>query len=103
MNSKAIGELLYGTVIECKDKTDAFSGGVLPKQKPGDAGGAQPGTQIHVRLIGSEGWDGTPEGKGEFENEPALRQLFSPFGTFMQVCYALQITASLFVLTLQLM
>jgi hypothetical protein len=40
--------------------------------------------QIHVRKIGVEGWDGTPEGKGKYENEDSLEQIFSQFGCFVQ-------------------
>ena len=36
--------------------------------------------QLHVRHIGVQGWDGTEDGVGTYENEEALRALFSPFG-----------------------
>lgn len=41
------------------------------------------GREIHVRGVGVHGWDGTQDGKGEFENENALRNIFSEFGTFV--------------------
>ena len=37
---------------------------------------------LHVRGIGVHGWDGTPEGRGTYENEGALRELFKRFGVF---------------------
>ena len=45
-----------------------------------DVSGA--GTMLHVRNIGVHGWDGTEHGVGAFENEEALRQIFSAFGVF---------------------
>ena len=39
--------------------------------------------QIHVRGIGVHGWDGTPEGRGTYENEAALRDIFERFGVFL--------------------
>ena len=39
--------------------------------------------EIHVRGIGKDGWDGTDEGCGTYENEAALKKIFSPFGEFM--------------------
>ena len=39
---------------------------------------------IHVRGIGMDGWDGTPEGRGTYENEDALEKIFSVFGVFLQ-------------------
>ena len=39
---------------------------------------------IHVRGIGVDGWDGTPEGRGAYENEDALEKIFSAFGVFVQ-------------------
>jgi hypothetical protein len=43
-----------------------------------------PGSQLHVRGVGVHGWDGTAEGKGDFEDEDALTRLFSSFGTCVQ-------------------
>lgn len=43
-----------------------------------------PGSQLHVRGIGVHGWDGTPEGVGAFESEPALRTVFARFGHMVQ-------------------
>eukprot|EP01045_Picozoa_sp_COSAG04_P025680 COSAG04_NODE_3415_length_2831_cov_8.177892_3_plen_100_part_01 len=40
--------------------------------------------QIHVRGIGVDGWDGTEEGTGSYENEEALEEIFSAFGSFVQ-------------------
>jgi hypothetical protein len=45
---------------------------------------APEGTQIHVRGVGVHGWDGTPNGEGEFESEDALGKIFSAFGVFVQ-------------------
>ena len=39
--------------------------------------------QIHVRGIGVEGWDGTEDGVGTYENEDALGQIFAAFGGFV--------------------
>jgi hypothetical protein len=48
-------------------------------------GGQSPeGTQIHARGVGVHGWDGTPDGEGEFESEDALGKIFSAFGVFVQ-------------------
>jgi hypothetical protein len=43
-----------------------------------------PGTQIHCRHIGVEGWDGTDDGRGTYEDEERLCELFSPFGKVLQ-------------------
>eukprot|EP01045_Picozoa_sp_COSAG04_P025679 COSAG04_NODE_3415_length_2831_cov_8.177892_2_plen_206_part_00 len=40
--------------------------------------------QLHVRGIGVDGWDGTEEGTGSYENEEALEEIFSVFGSFVQ-------------------
>lgn len=45
---------------------------------------ASPSAMLHVRGIGNDGWDGTPDGKGDYENEAALKTLFQPFGDFRQ-------------------
>lgn len=42
------------------------------------------GKMLHVRGIGADGWDGTPDGKGRYESEAALKLLFQPFGAFRQ-------------------
>ena len=42
------------------------------------------GCQVHVRGIGADGWDGTPDGVGHYENFGALAKIFSPFGDFEQ-------------------
>jgi hypothetical protein len=39
---------------------------------------------VHVRGIGVDGWDGTPDGVGTYENSAALREIFSRFGDFKQ-------------------
>lgn len=41
--------------------------------------------QIHVREIGAEGWDGSDEGVGKYENETALRHIFENFGRVIEV------------------
>ena len=38
--------------------------------------------RLHVRGIGVHGWDGTEEGKGDYESEAALRKIFERFGYF---------------------
>ena len=38
--------------------------------------------QIHVRGIGVDGWDGTPDGIGRYETGGALREIFSEFGNY---------------------
>ena len=43
-----------------------------------------PGSQLHVRGIGVLGWDGTPDGKGEYESEEALALLFGHYGGYVQ-------------------
>ena len=43
------------------------------------------GHQIHVRGIGVDGWDGTEEGRGTYENEQALAKIFAPFGQCLSV------------------
>jgi hypothetical protein len=45
-------------------------------------------TTIHVHGIGVEGWDGTPSGKGTYEDEDALRSLFEPFGEISDMVVA---------------
>jgi hypothetical protein len=40
--------------------------------------------QLHVREFAAEGWDGTAEGVGNYENEESLREIFSQFGPFVQ-------------------
>ena len=66
----------------------------IPEQRPPErSSGASPrsaapagdGHQIHVRGIGVDGWDGTHEGKGDYENEAALRSIFGEFGSVQQV------------------
>ena len=56
----------------------------IPEQRPPERpSGASPrsaapagdGHQIHVRGIGVDGWDGTHEGKGDYENEAALQEI----------------------------
>ena len=41
--------------------------------------------QIHVRGIGVDGWDGSDEGVGKYENETALRHIFENFGRVIEV------------------
>ena len=43
---------------------------------------AHSGTQLHVRGIGFHGWDGTDEGRGDYESEAALSEVFSAYGKF---------------------
>ena len=45
----------------------------------------QTGVQLHVRHIGADGWDGTVDGRGTYENEKSITELFSPFGEVMGV------------------
>ena len=42
------------------------------------------GCQVHARGIGVDGWDGTPDGVGQYENLGAMNRIFSPFGEFKQ-------------------
>jgi hypothetical protein len=42
------------------------------------------GAQLHVRNVGVEGWDGTPEGRGTYEEEEQLGHVFRQFGEFVQ-------------------
>jgi hypothetical protein len=42
------------------------------------------GTQIHVRGVGVDRWDGTPEGKGAYESKAALTEIFKQFGNCLQ-------------------
>ena len=44
-----------------------------------------PGSQIHVRGIGKHGWNGNAEGRGEYESEPKLRELFAFAGAVVAV------------------
>jgi hypothetical protein len=39
-----------------------------------------PDTQLHVRGVGVEGWDGTPQGHGVYETPSELMALFEPYG-----------------------
>ena len=39
---------------------------------------------LHVKGIGVDGWDGTPDGKGDYESEEALKLMFGVFGSFKQ-------------------
>jgi Ca2+-binding EF-hand superfamily protein/CRP-like cAMP-binding protein len=58
---------------------------VEPEPEPEQQPAALPtGNMIHVRGIGVDGWDETPDGKGDYENDAALKKLFSPFGQFQQ-------------------
>lgn len=41
------------------------------------------GHQLHVRGVGVDGWDGTAEGRGTYENADALAKIFEPFGVFL--------------------
>ena len=43
-----------------------------------------PSAILHVRGIGVDGWDGTPDGTGDYESEAALKTLFQPFGDCQQ-------------------
>ena len=42
-----------------------------------------PDTQIHVRGIGVEGWDGTEDGVGREESAAALARIFGEYGEFI--------------------
>lgn len=44
-----------------------------------------PGSQVHCRRIGIEGWDGSDEGRGTYESEQGLANLFSSFGQVLHV------------------
>ena len=73
------------------DKRFIIVRGVVNLGKKGEAGTIQKGSpgastlaHIHVRGIGVEGWDGTEDGVGSFENEEALQEVFTPFGVFLK-------------------
>ena len=51
-----------------------------PRQRPANKTAAD-GSQIHVRGIGVHGWDGTEDGRGDFESAAALKKLMSSYGT----------------------
>eukprot|EP01046_Picozoa_sp_COSAG06_P002753 COSAG06_NODE_100_length_24132_cov_93.237507_14_plen_1117_part_00 len=40
---------------------------------------------LHVRHVGEEGWDGTPDGRGTYEQPAKLESLFSQFGNVVKV------------------
>jgi hypothetical protein len=42
------------------------------------------GVQVHVRGVGVCGWDGTPQGKGKYEDESQLALVFGQYGQFLQ-------------------
>jgi calcium-binding protein CML len=85
LNSKAVGELDIGEYIEARCKAqalaDANESGAVPQPQNDEV---PPGTQIHVRGIGVDGWDSTPEGKGSHESESALKAIFEQYGKFLQ-------------------
>ena len=56
----------------------------LPALSVEDLSADLSGCQVHVRGIGADGWDGTPDGVGHYENLGALAKIFSPFGDFEQ-------------------
>jgi hypothetical protein len=43
------------------------------------------GSQLHVRGVGVNGWDGSEQGVGIDENEGALQKIFSSFGSVLNV------------------
>ena len=43
-----------------------------------------PVSNLHVRGIGVDGWDGTDDGVGTYESEAALKKIFEVFGPFVQ-------------------
>eukprot|EP01047_Picozoa_sp_COSAG01_P023597 COSAG01_NODE_1432_length_10321_cov_11.797789_8_plen_234_part_01 len=45
----------------------------------------KPGSQLHVRGVGVNGWDGSEQGVGIDENEGALQKIFSSFGSVLNV------------------
>eukprot|EP01043_Picozoa_sp_COSAG02_P021189 COSAG02_NODE_1071_length_14802_cov_5.546419_1_plen_1063_part_00 len=45
----------------------------------------QAGHLLHVRGIGKEDWDGTPDGRARFEHDAELRAVFSEFGPVLNV------------------
>ncbi len=57
---------------------------MAPEPEPEPEPKTPASAMIHVRGIGIDGWDGTPDGKGDYENEAALKRLFEPFGDFRQ-------------------
>jgi Ca2+-binding EF-hand superfamily protein len=96
LDAVAVGELHVGEIIEARAKTSVQTtdssmptGGDSAAAAPPGGGVAEqaepaPGTQIHVRGLGVDGWDGTPEGTGTYETEAALRSILQPFGTLLQ-------------------
>ena len=60
-----------------------------PEQEPR---ALPPSSILHVRGIGVDGWDGTPDGKGDYESEAALKALFRPFGDCQQATIRHRIT-----------
>jgi hypothetical protein len=47
---------------------------------------------IHARGIGVDGWDGSVDGRGTFEREEPLKDIFSRFGTVVSVAITHSIT-----------
>ena len=62
----------------------ANAAGSTPAGQQSSTDGQEATALIHVRGIGMDGWDGTPEGRGTYENEDALEKIFSVFGVFLQ-------------------
>jgi hypothetical protein len=88
--TKCDGEHLYITLHGISDLTaatttakirgcdDVYVRVIAATQVPQD-------TQLHVRGIGVKGWNGTSEGRGQYENENGLKKLFSRFGKVLHV------------------
>jgi hypothetical protein len=61
-------------LIDAAERGEVF----VPKRSP-------IGTQLLVRLVGVEGWDGTSGGVGKFENEETIGAIFEKFGPVRDV------------------
>ncbi len=89
---KAVGMLdCAGVVIRTADKLGLAVDPELPwytppAEKPMETAPTEPELhRIHVRGIGVDGWDGTEEGVGTYENEASLKEIFGLFGTVKAV------------------
>ena len=70
------------------------SGTLLPKKvrihvcgrvaQEGDGLVGEQERMIHVRGVGVEGWDGTEEGRGVYESDEALEEIFEVFGPYVR-------------------
>lgn len=74
------------------NRPSALSPILVPPPEPEPELTTPSSAMLHVRGIGADGWDGTPDGKGDYENEAALKMLFQPFGDFRQATIRHRIT-----------